>query len=109
MSVTLENSLGPNLTAEQAEEIYRQGKEAVTFALLVMAKRLAEVQGPPTPTPSTPSAMVPPYQKPSSRRGAARRTPAENQAMRARGGRLRRRFTIEKNIGPPAVRIAAAN
>ena len=66
MSVTLDISLGPDLTAEQAEEIYRQGKEAVVFALLALAKRLAETQGPPTPTPSTPSGMVPPYQKPSS-------------------------------------------
>ena len=65
MSATLEISLGPDLTAEQAEEIYEQGKEAVVFALLEMAKTLAEGQSPPTPAPSTPSGMVPPYQKPS--------------------------------------------
>ena len=56
-------SLGPSLTEEQAKEIYRQGEEAVIFALLTLAKQAA----PPTPSisPSTPSAMVPPYQKPS--------------------------------------------
>lgn len=69
MSMTLDISLGPNLTAEQADEIYRQGKEAVVFALLALAKQLAEAQSPPTPTPSTPSGMVPPYQKPSPQAG----------------------------------------
>ena len=63
MPATLDISLGPQLTAEQAEEIYRQGKEAVVFALLEMAKKLAEQQS--TPSPSTPSGMVAPYQKPS--------------------------------------------
>lgn len=64
MSATRDVSLGPDLTAEQAEEIYHQGKEAVVFALLEMAKRLSESQSPPSPGPSTPSGMVPPYQKP---------------------------------------------
>lgn len=59
--------LGPSLTEDQAKEIYRQGEEAVVFALLVMAKKLAEQQSPPEPAPSTPSGMVPPYQKPSSK------------------------------------------
>ena len=57
-------SLGPLLTEEQARQIYRQGEEAVIFALLTLAKQSA----PPTTSisPSTPSAMVPPYQKPST-------------------------------------------
>ena len=57
-------SLGPTLTEEQARQIYRQGEEAVVFALLTLAQQSA----PPAPclSPSTPSAMVPPYQKPSS-------------------------------------------
>jgi transposase len=88
MTATLDVSLGPDLTTEQAEEIYNQGKEAVVFALLEMSKRLAEQQAPPTPGPSTPSGMVPPYQKPSSKKprkkkggrekghpGARRKTP----------------------------------
>jgi transposase len=65
-------SLGPHLTAEQAEQIYSEGKEAVIFALLQLAKMLAEQQqiSPPTqsPAPATPSGMIPPYQKPSARR-----------------------------------------
>ncbi len=63
MPGTLDISLGAQLTAEQAEEIYKQGKEAVVFALLEMAKKLAEQQS--SPSPSTPSGMVAPYQKPS--------------------------------------------
>ena len=57
-------SLGPSLTEEQAKEIFRQGEEAVIFALLTLAKQSA----PSTPSisPSTPSAMVPPYQKPTT-------------------------------------------
>jgi len=57
-------SLGPSLTEEQARQIYRQGEEAVVFALL----RLAQQSGPPAllTSPSTPSAMVPPYQKPTT-------------------------------------------
>ena len=63
MPATLDVSLGPQLTAEQAEQIYKQGKEAVVFALLEMAKKLAEQQS--SAAPSTPSGMVAPYQKPS--------------------------------------------
>jgi transposase len=111
MTATLDVSLGPDLTAEQAEEIYNQGKEAVVFALLELAKRLAEQQSPPAPAPSTPSGMVPPYQKPSSKKprkqrggrekghpGARRKTPdhvdycKEHRAKRCPecGGRLKR-------------------
>lgn len=57
-------SLGPTLTEEQARQIYRQGEEAVVFALLTLARQSAPPV--PHPSPSTPSAMVPPYQKPSS-------------------------------------------
>ena len=55
--------LGPSLTAEQARQIYRQGEEAVVFALLTLAQQSAPAI--PSPSPSTPSAMVPTYQKPS--------------------------------------------
>jgi transposase len=57
-------TLGPKLTAEEAETIFAQGKEAVVFALLELAKQLAEQAGWRTkPSPTTPSGMVPPYQK----------------------------------------------
>ena len=52
------------LTEEQAREIYRQGPEAVVFALLVLTKQLAEARGRQS-TPSTPSGMVPVYEKPT--------------------------------------------
>jgi transposase len=58
--------LGPGLSEAQAREIFRQGEEAVVFALLSLAQQLA--QQPTTPTsvvnPTTPSAMIPPFLKP---------------------------------------------
>jgi transposase len=64
---TLDISLGAGLTREQAEEIFAQGQAAVVFALLELAKRLAEAEGrfPASSTPSTPSGMVPVYEKPT--------------------------------------------
>jgi transposase len=60
--------LGPSLSEEQAREIFRQGEEAVVFALLSLAQQLAQQPASPTPavTPTTPSAMVPPYLKPKA-------------------------------------------
>ena len=59
------------LNEEQAQTIYKQGQEAVVFALLELTKRLAEQQaaaaGHSHQTPSTPSGMKPPYQKPSAK------------------------------------------
>jgi transposase len=66
ISTTLEISLGPHLTAEEAQAIYEQGPEAVVFALLQMAKMLAEQQRKPGDTPSTPSGMKPVYEKPTT-------------------------------------------
>ena len=78
MSVTLEVPLGPSLTEEQAWSIYAQGPEAVIFALLSLAKQLAEqtasVGGASHQTPSTPSGMKPTYQKPSAK-GRGRKKP----------------------------------
>ena len=54
------------LDAEQAAAIYAQGKDAVIFALLTMAKQLAEARSPGI-HPSTPSGMVPVYQKPPAK------------------------------------------
>jgi transposase len=57
--------LGPALSEAQAREIFRQGEEAVVFALLSLAQQLAEQPNTPPPvvTPTTPSAMIPPYLK----------------------------------------------
>jgi len=63
--------LGPNLTEEEARAIVRQGEEAAVFALLALAKLLAEqltqAAGTSNQTPSTPSGMQPPYQKPATK------------------------------------------
>lgn len=63
-------SLGPALTEQQAREIYRQGEEAVVFALLSLAQRSAMPQAAATPavTPTTPSAMIPAFLKPKADR-----------------------------------------
>jgi transposase len=64
--------LGPDLTRAQAEAIVAQGKEATIFALLQLAKMLAERERPTGPAPSTPSGMIPPYQKPTANEGKPR-------------------------------------
>ena len=58
-------ALGPALDRTQAEAIYARGKEAVIFAILEMAKQLAEARNPASTTPSTPSGMIPVYEKPA--------------------------------------------
>src|SRR5437899_3001213 len=61
--------LGPQLTAEQATLSFQQGQDAVVFALLSLAKPLAETKsGSPTGTdPSAPSGQTPPYTKPTAK------------------------------------------
>ena len=59
--------LGASLTEVQARDIYRQGEEAVVFALLTFARKLGELQ-PGKATPTTPSGMIPPYEKPPATR-----------------------------------------
>jgi len=55
-AATLQAMLGPGLTAEQAALIFQQGQEAVVFALLTLAKQLAQKQAiAAAPDPSTPS------------------------------------------------------
>ena len=66
-TASLRALLGPELTAEQARLIYEQGPEAVVFALLTLAKRLAERPANPAAAardPSAPSGQIPPYVKP---------------------------------------------
>lgn len=64
-------ALGATLTAEQARAIYAQGEDAVVFALLTLAKQVADQKAATAATshqtPATPSGMKPPYQKPSPR------------------------------------------
>ncbi|MCK4602450.1 MAG: hypothetical protein KAU28_08280, partial [Phycisphaerae bacterium] len=57
---------GEALTEEQARRIFRQGEEAVVFALLQLAKHLQQAQTAPVWGPSTPSGMKPVYQKPQA-------------------------------------------
>jgi transposase len=66
---SLEALLGPQLTEEQARLIYAQGADAVVFALLSLAKQLAEKQpsASATPDPSAPSGQTPPYIKPAAK------------------------------------------
>lgn len=68
-TAALQGLLGPHLTAEQATRIFQQGQEAVVFALLSLAKQLAEKQagGPTGNDPSAPSGQTPPYAKPPAR------------------------------------------
>ena len=73
MSTVIEDiPLGATLTEELARQIFSQGEEAVVFALLELAKRLAEQKAASAvgshQTPSTPSGMKPPYAKPSPKR-----------------------------------------
>ena len=69
--------LGPALSEQQAREIFRQGEEAVVFALLSLAQQLAEPPTTPSPvvTPTTPSAMIPPYLKPKPKADDRRKRP----------------------------------
>jgi hypothetical protein len=68
-STSLLAVLGPQLTADQATLIFEQGKDAVVFALLNLAKQLAEKQSTPSaaPDPSAPSGQTPPYSKPTAK------------------------------------------
>jgi hypothetical protein len=63
-AATLQAMHGPGLTAEQAALISQQGQEAVVFALLALAKQLAEKQAlASTADPSARSGQTPPYIK----------------------------------------------
>ncbi len=68
-----------SLSEQQARDLFRQGEEAVVFALLDLTKQLAEAQGKTDPsiTPSTPSGMVPIYKKPPAKRRGKKRPGAK--------------------------------
>jgi transposase len=82
---SLQAVLGPRLTVEQATLIFQQGQEAVVFALLSLAKQLAEKNiGVPAGTdPSAPSGQTPPYAKPPAK--------GRTKAKGAKRGHPRRR------------------
>ena len=81
---------GEALTEEQARRIFRQGEEAVVFALLQLAKQLQQAQTAPVLGPSTPSGMKPVYQKPpaSTRRKKPGRKVGHTGARRAAPERI---------------------
>lgn len=68
-AASLQALLGPQLTAEQAALIFQQGQDAVVFALLSLAKQLAEktVGSTAGVDPSAPSGQTPPYAKPAAK------------------------------------------
>jgi transposase len=68
-TTSLQALLGPQLTEEQARLIYEQGPDAVVFALLSLAKQLAEksVGTSSRSDPSAPSGQTPPYVKPTTK------------------------------------------
>jgi transposase len=84
MTAPLTIPLGPSLTAEQAEAIYAQGKEAVIFALLEMAKQLSQPPQTAATTASIPSGMIPVHEKPTTkaRRKKSGRKPGHPPARR---------------------------
>jgi len=64
-TVTEDIPLEATLTEEEARQIFSQGEEAVLFALLTLAKQLADEKAASTANShQTPSGMKPPYTKP---------------------------------------------
>jgi hypothetical protein len=61
-----------HLTEEQTREIYAQGPEAVTWALLKLSL-LAQGKDAPPIASSTPSSQIAPYHKPAARKGRKKR------------------------------------
>ncbi len=106
-TVTRDIPLGPTLTEEQARAIVAEGEDAAVFALLEMAKMLAERQAGQAATshqtPATPSGMKPPYRKPngSSRR---KRKPGRKKghpgSRRPQPERIDRRETHRAEVCP---------
>ena len=66
-----------NLTQEQTREIYAQGPEAVTWALLTLS---VLARGKRAPAASTPSSQIPPYEKPAIKKGRKKRGREEGHA-----------------------------
>lgn len=64
----LKIAVSPQLSAEQAREIFARGEEAAVFAMLELAKGWAKAQGQcaSVNSPATPSGMKPVHQKPTT-------------------------------------------
>lgn len=76
--------LGPGLTQQQAEQIYEQGKEAVVFALLQLAKMATEARPANLPAaiaadPSMPSAQKPVFTKENKDTGKRGKRPGRKK------------------------------
>ena len=105
-TATLHIPLGSTLSEEEANAICDQGREAIIFALMALAKMLAEQQAASAAashqTPSTPSGMKPVYQKPSPRGRAKKpgRKKGHRGSRRAAPGRIDRRETHRAKICP---------
>src|SRR5262245_2789280 len=83
-TATVEIPVGATLSEEEARAIYSQGEDAVVFALLQLAKMLADQQAMQASsshqTPATPSGMQPVYQKPNiAPRGKKRKKPGRKR------------------------------
>lgn len=99
--------LGSTLTEEQARIIYAQGEEAVVFALLELAKLLAEQKRAEASlshqTPATPSGMRPLHQKPkttSRRRKKPGRKPGHAGSRRPRPPQIDRTVEHQAEVCP---------
>jgi transposase len=106
-TVTANVPLGATLTEEHARIIYAQGEEAVVFALLEMAKLLAEQKRTEAfsshQTPATPSGMRPIHQKPkttSRRRKKPGRKPGHPGSRRLRPARIDRTLEHQAEVCP---------
>lgn len=86
------------LTEDQAKKIYKEGREAVVFALLELTKQLVEQRAASAAqshqTPSTPSGMKPPYAKPSGK--ARKRLPGAKPGHRGSRRNLPERIDHRK-------------
>ncbi len=91
------------LTEEQAKKIYKQGPEAVIFALLELTKQLAEQRAAGShQTPSTPSSMKPTYLKPpgKSRKRRPGAKPGHRGSRRAAPERIDHRKEHRADLCP---------
>lgn len=102
----LDIPLGPQLSEEQARAIVARGEEAAVFALLQMAKMLAEQQSAQAvsshQTPATPSGMKPPFAKPATSRRKKKpgRKPGHPGSRRVKPERIDRHETHRAQVCP---------
>lgn len=79
---TLDVPLGPNLSEEEARRIFTLGEEAVIFALLQLAKQLADQNAKAASSnqaPSAPSGSKPPHQKPNTAAQGRKKKPGRKK------------------------------